>query len=95
MPIVTIYAQCSASNCPNGGNCCPYNKSTSKIRCCGYDTPICCSPEQGWCCRIKTPVCCGRFNCCPLNKTCCTIRGVEDCCPISDNTSIVNKLGIS
>ncbi|CAF1462881.1 unnamed protein product [Adineta ricciae] len=94
MPIVSIYAQCSASNCPNSRTCCPNNKLATKMHCCEQNTPICCSPDQGWCCRIKTPVCCGKYNCCPLNTTCCTIRGIEDCCPVSVNTSITNELAI-
>ncbi|CAF1128436.1 unnamed protein product [Adineta ricciae] len=94
LPIVSIYAQCSASNCPNSRTCCPNNKLATKMHCCEQNTPICCSPDQGWCCRIKTPVCCGKYNCCPLNTTCCTIRGIEDCCPVSVNTSITNELAI-
>ncbi|CAF0824283.1 unnamed protein product [Adineta steineri] len=79
-------AQCSASNCPNGETCCLSDVLWTKMRCCRGDTPVCCASNQGWCCRIHAPVCCGKFSCCPLNQTCCTIQGIEQCCLVNNTT---------
>jgi len=85
---ISYNAQCPASNCPNGGTCCLTNKMWTNMRCCRGETPVCCSPDQGWCCYIHAPVCCGNAGCCHPHTTCCTIRGIEQCCPISTNDSV-------
>ncbi len=90
--IISNNAQCPASNCDYGATCCLNNDLPEKIHCCTINVPICCPPDQGWCCRIEAPVCCGKFSCCRLNHTCCTVNDIEQCCPISDNIIITTNL---